>query len=142
MSEFEWTWETAHKSMGAGIVIVKKIQEEWRVLGLWCRGGYDITKGHIDEGEEPLETALRECAEEANITQVDMKWGRQHLIADNLVVYLGTTDQEPEIIPNPNSGIIEHEHLKWLDWAEMKEKTYPYLLPSIDWAQRIIEDET
>ena len=120
MSEFEWTWETAHKSMGAGIVIVKKIQEEWRVLGLWCRGGYDITKGHIDEGEEPLETALRECAEEANITQVDMKWGPRHLIADNLVVYLGTTDQEPEIIPNPNSGIIEHEHLKWLDWAEMK----------------------
>jgi len=135
MSDFKWTWETAPGAPGAGIVVVKKFDEEYKVLGLWARGGYDIPKGHIESGEDFLETALRETEEEASITELHFKWGKEYKTSDCLKVYLAETPQSGKIIRNKESGILEHEHLKWVGWDEMLEKTYDYLKPAILWAK-------
>ena len=60
----KWNWETAKTAPGAGIIVVKKFNNEWKVLGMWARGGYDIPKGHIEDGDDVFETALRETKEE------------------------------------------------------------------------------
>ena len=38
----KWTWETAHLSPGAGVVVVKKIDGVWHTFAMWARGGYDM----------------------------------------------------------------------------------------------------
>ena len=136
-----WTWKTAHEAPGSGIVIVKKIDNEWRVLGLWARGGYDVPKGHLEQGECPLEAAKRESKEECNLSEFDFKWGEDYIIIDYLVLYLATTNQEPKILRNKASGIVEHEFLKWLSWEEMYDNTYQYLKPAITWAKNKILNE-
>ena len=143
MSDFKWTWETAPKAAGAGIVVVRLVDDKYKVLGLWARGGYDIPKGHVEDGEDFFETALRETEEESNITELRFKWGLDYKKTDRLKVYLAETPQQGKIIRNKESGILEHEHLKWMDWDEMTEKTYEYLRPTIGWAkERVLHGKT
>jgi 8-oxo-dGTP pyrophosphatase MutT (NUDIX family) len=138
--DFKWTWETAQNAPGAGIVVVRVVDKEYKVLGLWARGGYDIPKGHVEDGEGFFETALRETEEESNITELHFKWGYNYIKTDRLRVYLAETKQEGKIVRNKESGILEHEHLKWLDWDEMMEKTYDYVKPAILWAKEKVTD--
>ena len=142
MGDFKWTWETAPKAPGSGVVVVRVVGGEYKVLGLWARGGYDIPKGHVEDGEDFFETAIRETEEESNITTLNFKWGKDHIKADRLIVYLAETTQEGKIVRNRHSGILEHEHLKWLGWDEMLEKTYDYLRPAILWAkEKVLSDK-
>ena len=39
------------KSPGAGIVVVRKFKNDWKVLGLKLNGAYDLPKGKTD-GQE------------------------------------------------------------------------------------------
>jgi 8-oxo-dGTP pyrophosphatase MutT (NUDIX family) len=142
MSDFKWTWETAPQAPGAGIVVVRLIDNNYKVLGLWARGGYDIPKGHVEEGEDFFQTAIRETEEESNITDLHFKWGLDYRKTDRLRVYLAETTQEGKIVRNKESGILEHEHLRWMDWDEMIEKTYEYLKPAIEWSkERVLYNE-
>ena len=143
MSDFKWTWETAPISPGAGIVVVRKFDEEYMVLGLWARGGYDIPKGHVEEDEDYFETALRETEEEAAITELYFNWGEDSKEVDHLKIYLAETPQSGKVVRNRQSGILEHEHLKWMSWDEMMDKTYDYLKPAILWAkEKVTSDVT
>ena len=141
MAGFKWTWETAPQSPGAGIVVVQNFDKEYKVLGLWARGGYDIPKGHVESGEGFLETAIRETEEESSITDLDFKWGKRPIIVDQLKVYLAETSQPGKVVANEHSGILEHEYLKWMEWGEMYEKTYDYLKPAILWAKESVEKD-
>ena len=127
--------KVAEKRPGSGIVIVKKIDNEWKVLGLQVYGKYDIPKGVIEDAEDPLSAAMRETQEEANITQVNFDWGLESFSVSHLTVFLASTTQDAEIIKNPHTGIYEHHSADWLDWEDMKSKAYGYLVPAIQWAQ-------
>tara|TARA_R100001082_G_scaffold34673_2_gene17970 strand:- start:161 stop:583 length:423 start_codon:yes stop_codon:yes gene_type:complete len=131
----KWSWETAHETTGSGIVIVKEVDEEYLPLGLWAYGGYDIPKGHVESGDDIFSTAVREAAEEASITELEFKWGKEYCRVDNLFVYLAVTEQQPKINFNEEEGLLEHEHAKWLTWKKMKEECYDYLFPAIMWAE-------
>tara|TARA_R110000824_G_scaffold59794_2_gene160284 strand:+ start:1189 stop:1614 length:426 start_codon:yes stop_codon:yes gene_type:complete len=138
----KWTWKTAPQAPGGGIIILKYFNKEWLVFGMWARGGYDIPKGHIENGESPLETAIRECKEESDITNLNFRWGVDNIKLNKLVVYLASTEEDGRIIPNCKTGIYEHEKCDWLTLEEMKSKTYNYLKPAIEWAQLRVLDET
>jgi len=133
----KWTWKTAHLSPGAGVVVVKKVEGQWMVFGMWAREGYDVPKGHVEDGETHFETAVRECEEECAITDLNFQWGEHSLKIDNLILYVASTSQEGEIIPNIHTGIYEHENCKWLTFEEMKYKAYDYLKPGIWWAEAL-----
>ena len=129
----KWNWETAKTSYGAGIIIVRKFNSVWKVLGLWSRVGYDIPKGHIEPGEDILSTALRETKEEAGIDDLQFIWGKKAYIEDNLIVFLAVTEQDIDMLKNP-----EHDYANWLDWDEMVLKTYSYLKPAIINAKGVV----
>lgn len=131
----KWSWDTAHETTGSGIVIVKMVNEEYRPLGLWAYGGYDIPKGHVEKGDDIFDTAIREAIEEADITDFQFLWGRERHREDNLFVYLAATNQEPKILFNKEENLYEHEFANWVTWSEMKNKCYGYLLPVIKWAE-------
>ena len=50
----KWTWETAHLSPGAGVVVVKKIDGEWHTFAMWARGGYDIPILYVADNENGM----------------------------------------------------------------------------------------
>ena len=137
----KWSWKTAHLTPGSGIIIVKKINNEWKVLGMWARGGYDIPKGHIEEGEGVFETAVRETFEESNISELNFQWGKEYKIFDRLTVYLASTTQDPKVLKNKESGIFEHDRAEWLEWDVMEKGTYDYLKPAIRWAKKVVAGE-
>ena len=136
----KWKWETAHLTPGAGIVILRKFNDEWNVLGMWANGGYDIPKGHVEDGEGFLETAIRETFEESNIDDINFQFGYSYITLDYLRVYVAVTTQQAKIKPN-HKGFMEHEHFSWLTFEVMMEKTYDYLKPAIQWAKEEATNE-
>jgi len=108
-----------------------------------CRGKtYRQQLQSVEEGEDFFQTAIRETEEESNITDLHFKWGLDYRKTDRLRVYLAETTQEGKIVRNKESGILEHEHLRWMDWDEMIEKTYEYLKPAIEWSkERVLYNE-
>ena len=131
----KWTWETAHLSPGAGVVVVKKIDGVWHTFAMWARNGYDIPKGHLEDGDTYLETAIRECEEESGINDLNFQWGTGSIKLDNLRVFVASTEQEGQIVPNPHTGIYVHERCEWLTFEKMKYHAYKYLVPGIWWAE-------
>lgn len=126
---------------GAGVVVVRSFPNGLRVLALQNHDGtLDIPKGAIDENEFPLEAALRECEEEASITQLDFRWGLVHIVNSELTCYVAYTDQEAKIKRNPHTGIIEHSAAHWVDWNSILSNTENYLIPCLLWAKGVIEN--
>lgn len=128
----------------AGIVIVKKFNNDWKVLGLLTSGKYDIPKGIKEKNETDLETAIRETYEESNLKLSDknFKWGKKSLKVEPITIFLAEVWDNPMIIKNPKTGIYEHELAEWLSWDEMTEHVKEYLAPAILWAKKIVENNS
>jgi len=128
---------------GAGIVVVREFPDGLKVLALQKHNGIlDIPKGAIDENEFPLEAALRETEEEASITQLDFKWGFNHIVNSELTCYVAKTGQDPHVRRNPHSGIIEHSGAIWVNWNTILSNTESFLVPCLLWAKGVIENGT
>ncbi len=133
------------KERSAGFIIVRKDSDGWKVLGLRVYGKIDIPKGHVEPGETDIDGALRECKEEAGVSVAlsDMQWGKTPKILErphkDVVIFLASTDQEPVILPNPETNRYEHDGFHWLTWDTMKQRCYPYLIPAVQWAQELVE---
>ena len=128
---------------GAGIVVVKKFDDKYKVLGLRLYGKYDIPKGGIEEGEEALIAAVRETEEESCISELSFSWGLEPLVIEGkakITVYIAETLQEPVIKKNPHTGIYEHHAAAWVEWDFMENRVYNYLKPAIIWAKGVVND--
>lgn len=129
---------------GAGFVIYRYFPDGIKFLGLVgpenqrirCNGTFDIPKGTIDYGESPFQTAVREAEEEAGYRiSTNSILAGPHLSRDGfLSIWLAQVFDDPIIVPNPESGIIEHEGFSWLSPEELLNDCYNYLEPCIEWA--------
>ena len=93
-------------------------------------GHWDFPKGHIEKGEDEIQTALRELKEETSIDNVKIIGDFNHLISYNLlrgkktilkevVFFLGITNQEKVSISS------EHQNFVWLEYEDaMKKVTF------------------
>ena len=61
--------------LSAGIVPVRRYQKEWRFLLLRAFRNWDFPKGVVESGEDPLDAAKREVAEETGIEDLNFRWG-------------------------------------------------------------------
>ena len=87
------------------------------------RGGghWDFPKGHIDDGETEIQTALRELEEETGITHANIIEGFR-----DTITYIFSGDQGPiekEVvffiaITKESKVVLSHEHIdySWLDF--------------------------
>jgi len=132
--------ESENKKTSAGIVVVRNFNDEFKVLCLLKQNGnYDITKGLMELGESPLETALRETKEEAGISDLDFTWGYEPISYGKGIAFVAQTCQDPSILPNPESGLLEHESFEWKNFEEAANSVIEYLVPAIQYAQILIE---
>tara|TARA_Y100000310_G_scaffold91405_1_gene88762 strand:- start:918 stop:1340 length:423 start_codon:yes stop_codon:yes gene_type:complete len=135
---------STQKNPGAGIIVVKYFSPGFKVLGLFDqkKGMFDLPKGSIDPEESTLQAALRETEEECGITNLDFKWGLEPIAAvSHLTFFLAETIEDPIVIKNPKSGILEHLFAEWMEWDELEVALIDYLVPALRKAQAIIESE-
>lgn len=128
--------------VSAGFVIVRRFSDGIRFLGLRRFSNFDLPKGHVEPGENVLDAAKREAHEESCITDLKMEWGDQHISIDTpkkkIILFLASTEQDAEIIPNPETGRYEHHGAKWISFSDAKPEEMGKLFPAIKWAERLI----
>ena len=126
----------------AGVVIVRNDSGEWRCLMLRAYRDWDFPKGEIDPGEEPLAAALREAAEEATVTALELAWGdgscdtAPYSRGKVARYFLARTDDAAAVTLgiNPALGRPEHHEFRWVPLREAKSLAATRLHPIIDWA--------
>ena len=137
--------EKKKQDRSAGVIVVKRgihnEQPSWLYLALIKETGkYDITKGIIDPGESDIECALREAQEEANInlSEANFAWGTVSISYGRGVAFVAECDQEPKVLPNPETGVLEHVGVKWVSLEEMVENVSDFLVPAVVWSHKVI----
>ena len=103
--------------VGAGVVFVtpdKKILLLQKENKKWTFPG-----GHRNPGEEPLQTAQRECLEELGLTPEGTIVGRLKITKDEvkLPVYSFFKTVEEEFVPTLS---LEHIGHRWIDYKKVK----------------------
>ncbi len=111
-------------------------------------GHWDFPKGHMEEGENEKETALRELIEETGINQLEFKQNFREEIfytyekfpnkfSTKLVVFfLGKTDLEKVKVSD------EHFGFKWLSYEEAQNQiTFDNAKQLLKKAEKFLENE-
>lgn len=103
--------------VGAGIVFVTP---DKKVLLLKKENGkYTFPGGHSEPGEEPLQTAQRECFEELGMNPDGEMVGKLKIIKDEVKrpVYSFFKKVEKEFVPNLS---FEHKDYAWMYYKDVK----------------------
>ena len=138
---------TEPTKLSAGVVVVRKTSEGWRVLLLRVYNYWDCPKGLVEPGEAPLATAKREVREETTLDDLEFAWGdsfidtppygREKKVAR---YFVARTNQEAISLPvNPELGKPEHHEWRWCDWETAEQLVNERLWMVVRWAQETIE---
>lgn len=127
----------------AGIVPARRIGGDgWNVLILHARGEWDFPKGRIEDGEMPLEAALREAEEETGILDLKLEFGDTWCDTPPYSggkiarYYLAVTRKEEIMLPvSPELGHPEHDAWRWVDFDEAATLVRARVLPVLAWAR-------
>ena len=130
--------------MGAGVVVLKKFGNEYKMLCLYKENkkgirSYDLTKGKIDKGESDYQTAIRETYEESGIKNLSFEWGNVKLSKDSITMFIASTSDVPKISKNPHSGIYEHDGFEWNSPDVAYVLLPSFLKPFATWTKKIIK---
>lgn len=127
--------------LSAGVVVVRETADGARFLLLRAYRNWDCPKGLVEPGEEPIDAALREAAEETDIDDLEFAWGREYhetaVYSGNKVAwyYIARTRRERIVLPvNPVLGRPEHHEYRWVDFGEALKLTVPRIQSAITWA--------
>lgn len=131
--------------LSAGIVPVRRFGSEMRFLILRCFGYWDFPKGETEPGEDPLDTARREVAEEAGLTDLDFRWGTSFVETPPYGrgkvarYYLAESPRGDVVLGiNPELGFPEHQEFRWVTEEEGHMLLNDRVCAVLDWAvQRI-----
>jgi len=133
--------------MSAGVVVVRKSSEGWRVLLLRVYNYWDFPKGRVEAGEQPIDAARRETREETTLDDLELAWGeksvdtvpygREKKIARYFVAR--TTTAEVSLPVNPELGKPEHHEWRWCDWTAAGQLVPERLWPVLRWAEELVD---
>ncbi len=140
------TDEHAAFRFSAGIVVVRRANDSWRLLLLRAYNHWDFPKGTVEAGETPLAAAIRETAEEAGITGLDFRWGEHYRETSPYGhppkiarYYLAETNRTDTVLPiSPELGRPEHHEWRWVDFEQARQLLSSRLLPVLDWAEETL----
>lgn len=126
----------------AGIVPARRDGNRWKLLILRAHGEWDFPKGRIEEGEMPLEAALREAEEETGVTDFEFEFGdtwcdTPPYSGGRIARYfLAVTNQEEIVLPvSPELGHPEHDAWRWVDFDEAATLVRARVLPVVAWVR-------
>jgi bis(5'-nucleosidyl)-tetraphosphatase len=130
-------------TLSAGVVIFRRVDEDWRVLLLRAYNYWDCPKGLVEPGEDPLQTARREVREETGIDDLEFRWGEQFVetapYSRNKIAryYVAATRADDVKLPvSAELGRPEHHEFRWLNFDEARRLAVPRVAAVLDWAGR------
>lgn len=131
--------------LSCGVVVVRRAEPGWVTLMLRAYRHWDFPKGIRESGEDPLEAALREVAEETGIDQMDFHWGDRYFETGPYSrgkiarYFLAETRQEHIVLgPSPETGEPEHAEWRWVSFDEAYDLSSPRVRQIVQWARQVI----
>lgn len=131
----------ALKPRSAGIVVVRRTADGWRVLLLRAWHNWDFPKGLVEDRESTLAAARREAREETGLDDLCLDWGEgwcetpPYSGGKVARFYLARTTEEKIVLGiNPELGRPEHHEYRWLTFADARRLLVPRLQAVLDWA--------
>ena len=134
--------QNENRKRAAGIVVLRHVQSDWRLLLLRAFRNWDFPKGRIEAGEDPLAAALRETREETGLTDLAFPWSHVFRETEPYAggkiarFYMAQTGTESIELPvNPELGRPEHHEWRWTSFDEARHLLAPRLRSIVDWAE-------
>ncbi len=131
--------------LSCGAVIVRETEDGWVTLMLRAYHNWDFSKGSCEEGESPMDAAIREIGEETGITDLEFAWGDRYTDTGpynrgkTARYYLAKTSQESvEMGIAPELGRPEHHEYRWMNFDEAYDLSAPRVRLVVQWARQII----
>ena len=131
--------------LSAGVVVVRRFDDQYRYLLLRVRDYWDFPKGMVEPGEEPLTAAIREVEEETTLTGLDFRWGHAFTETepygkDKIARYYFAESPKGEVfLPvTEELGKPEHDEFRWMEYDAARGLLVPRVLAVLDWAGKII----
>jgi len=134
--------------LSSGAVVVRQTPDGLLFLMLRAFHHWDFPKGVVEDGETPLEGAIREIAEETTLDDIEFRWGETYVETgpynrDKIArYYIGVTRREQVELPVIEAlGRAEHNEYRWVTLAESRELASPRVRDVINWAIGIIDPD-
>ncbi|MFB6260712.1 MAG: bis(5'-nucleosyl)-tetraphosphatase [Thiohalorhabdaceae bacterium] len=130
------------RERSAGVVVIRMEAAECRFLLLRAYNYWDFPKGLVEIGEDPLQTAVREVAEETGIEDLAFPWGTgfhetEPYSGGRKVAryYVGRTNRaEVRLAGSPELGRREHHEYRWADREEARRLLGDRVRAALEWA--------
>lgn len=136
------------KVLSAGVIPVRRTGRGWMLLVLRAYKNWDFPKGRVEPGEEPIDTAKRETAEETGITNLDFSFGDAYRETvpyaggKTARYYLAETGEERVSLPISHAlGRPEHHEWRWVTFDEAEDLLPPRLALILEWARETLGEE-
>lgn len=131
--------------LAAGAVVLRRRDRRWQCLVLRVYRNWDFPKGLVEPGEEPLDAALREVAEETGLRGLELPWGEVWAETEPYAggkvarFYVAESTKGTVVLPiNPQLGRPEHHEFRWLELDAAARLLPPRLERILRWAQTVI----
>ncbi|MFW6196710.1 MAG: bis(5'-nucleosyl)-tetraphosphatase [Thermoplasmatota archaeon] len=138
------------EEISAGVIIYREAEPRQFLLLHYPAGHWDFPKGHVEENETAIQTALRELEEETSIEEDDVElkddfketidyfYKKRGDLAHKKVIYLlGKSDTEDVEISN------EHQDYIWLPYEKaLKKLTFRNAKNLLEKAKEKLEENT
>lgn len=115
------------------------------LLVLRAYRNWDFPKGLVDPGEEQIDAAKREVAEETGLTELGFPFADAYQetmpYSGGKIAryYLAETAQEDIELPvSQQLGRAEHHEWRWASFDEAEDLLPPRLAVVLDWARRVL----
>jgi 8-oxo-dGTP pyrophosphatase MutT (NUDIX family) len=133
------------RMLSCGVVLARRTDDGWVTLMLRAYHHWDFPKGIRERGEEPLEAAVREVAEETGVTDLSFDWGDRFFETGPYSrgkvarYFVATTRQEDVVMGlSPETGEPEHHEWRWVTFDEAYDLGSPRVRLIVKWARQII----
>ena len=133
------------ETLSCGVVLARDSNEGCLTLMLRAYHHWDFPKGLQEDGEQPIEAAVREVGEETGIQDLDMEWGDRFLDTGpysrgkTARYYLARTASAEVVMGlSPETGEPEHHEWRWVSFDEAYDLSAPRVKNVVQWARQVI----
>lgn len=134
---------TGSSELSAGVVVIRPTEAGCRYLLLRAYRYWDFPKGVVEPGEEPLESACREVAEETGIRDLTFPWGEDfhetppYNRGRKVARYFAGFTRQAEVVlaDSAELGRPEHHESRWVTAEEARSLLGDRVRAALEWAR-------